>query len=95
MVFAGLVPHRPEGRFGFGVIYARFSDGVRDHDRDRLSFPGGTGYVRDYELNLELTYQARILPGFDLQPGLTRIWHAGGEPGINALLDGIRTHIRF
>ncbi|MCA3323959.1 MAG: carbohydrate porin [Roseomonas sp.] len=95
VVFAGLVADRPEDRFGFGLIYARFSDGVRDYDRDRLSFPGGTGHVRDYELNLELTYQARILPGFDLQPVLTRIWHAGGEPGRNALVAGIRAHIRF
>jgi porin len=95
MVFAGLIPNRPEDRFGFGLIYAQYSDGLRDYDRDRQRYGDGPGYVRDYELNLELTYQARILPGFDLQPMVARIWHAAGEPGRNALVVGFRTHLRF
>ncbi|MGI9128649.1 MAG: carbohydrate porin [Roseomonas sp.] len=95
VVFAGLIPDRTDDRFGFSMIYARFSDGVRAYDRDRQSFGIGPGYVRDYELNLELTYQARILPGLDIQPVLTRVWHASGEPGRNALVAGARAYIRF
>ena len=68
IVFAGLVPQRPGDKFGASVIYARFSDSVRAFDRDKIAFTGIPGVVRDYEANLELTYQAQIVPGWTVQP---------------------------
>ena len=64
IVFAGLIPQRPDDKFGASVIYARFSDSVRAFDRDTIAFTGVPGVIRDYEANLELTYQAQIVPGW-------------------------------
>ena len=38
IVFAGLIPNRPDDRFGASVIYARFSDSVRTFDQDQINF---------------------------------------------------------
>ena len=57
IVFAGLLPGRPDDKFGAAVIYARFSDSVRAFDRDQINVTG-VGLVRDYETNLELSYVA-------------------------------------
>lgn len=95
LVFAGLVPNRPEDRFGLGVIYAQYSGAARDFDRDRNRLGGEDGPVRGYEANLEVTYQAEIRPGFSVQPVVTHVWHPGGVPGRNALVAGVRTQLRF
>jgi porin len=95
VVFAGLVPHRPDDKFGASFIYARFSDRVRAFDRDRIVFTGMPGVVRDYELNLELTYQAQIIPGWTVQPVLTRIWHPSGDASRDALVTGVRSIWRY
>ncbi len=94
LVFAGFVPGRPEDRFGVSLMYARFSDAVRGFDRDAAGFAGG-GAVRDYEMNLEVSYVAEILPGLSVQPMLARVWHPNGMPGRDAVVAGLRTHFRF
>jgi porin len=51
----------------------------------------------DYEINLELTYAAQIIPGWTLQPVYTSIWHPSGT-GIrypDAQVAGVRSVIRF
>ena len=79
IVFAGLIPQRPDDRFGASAIYARFSDSVRAFDRDTVLFTGVPGPIRDYEANLELTYVAQIIPGWTVQPNLQFIWHPSGD----------------
>ncbi|MBL6082567.1 carbohydrate porin [Belnapia sp. T18] len=96
MVFANLVPGRPHDRFGFSVIHARYSAGVRRFDQDLLRLdPDASTGRRTSETNLELTYLAEIAPGFDLQPIVTHIWNPSERPGRNALVVGLRTRILY
>jgi porin len=95
VVFAGMVPGRPDDRFGASVMYSRFSDSVRAFDRDTLNFTGLPGVVRDYETNLELTYVAQIVPGWTVQPLVTYVWHPDGDADRNALVTGLRSIWRY
>jgi porin len=95
IVFAGLIPHRPQDRFGASVIYARFSNSVRGFDQDQIMFSGVPGTVSDYEANLELTYVAQIVPGWTVQPDFQYIWHPSGEAGRDAIVVGIRSKWTF
>jgi porin len=94
LVFAGMVPGRPDDKFGVSVVYARFSDGIRGFDMDRIAFTGRPLQVRDYELNLELTYSAQIIPGWTVQPDFQYIWHptVGDQPSNRyAVVAGVRS----
>ena len=94
IVFANLVPGRPNDRFGAGVIHARFSKSVNSIDPDTLAFTGTP--VRDHETNLELSYQAQIVPGWIVQPNLQFIWHPSGDPSIRtATVVGVRSQWRY
>ena len=95
IVFAGLIPGRPDDRFGASVIYAKFSDSVRAFDRDTAAFTGVPGPIRDYETNLELTYVAEIVPGWSVQPNLQFIWHPSGDASRNATVTGFRSIWRY
>jgi porin len=91
IVFAGMIPSRPDDRFGASFIYARFSDAVRDFDRDRINFTGLPGVVRDYEANLEMSYVVQIIPGWTVQPMLTFVWHPNGDASRDATITGLRS----
>jgi len=95
VVFAGLIPKRPDDRFGASVIYAKFSDSVRGFDRDKALFTGLPATIRDYETNLELTYMAQIVPGWTVQPNLQFIWHPSGDATRNATVVGARSLWRY
>jgi len=95
VVFAGLIPQRPNDRFGAAVIYAKFSDSTQAFDRDRILFTGRPGVVRDFEANLELTYTAQIVPGWMVQPVITHVWHPNGDASRKALVAGVRSQWRF
>ncbi|MCC7347193.1 MAG: carbohydrate porin [Variibacter sp.] len=95
IVFSGMIPGRPDDKFGASVIYARYSDSVRAFDRDQIAFSGLPGVVRDFETNLELTYMAQIIPGWTVQPVLTYIWHPGGDATRNAMVTGVRSIWRY
>ncbi len=95
IVLAGLIPNRPDDRFGASVIYARFSDSVRGFDQDQINFGGMPGPVRDYETNLELTYVAQIIPGWTVQPDFQYIWHPSGQAGRDAKVMGVRSMLKF
>ncbi len=95
VVFSGLVATRPRDRFGFSLIYARFSDAVRGFDRDRNRLAGAGAAVREFEMNLEVTYVAEVRPGFSLQPPLTHVWRPGGDARREALVLGFRTYLQF
>ena len=71
IVFAGLVPKRPDDKFGAAIIYSRFSNSVHAFDRDQANFGALATSPRDYEANLELTYVAQVVPGWTLQPRCT------------------------
>jgi porin len=96
-VFGGLIPKRPNDRFGASVIYARFSDSVRGFDQDQINFGNLTTPARDYEANLELTYVAQIISGWTVQPVYTYIWHpsATGIRYPDAQVVGVRSVVRF
>ena len=96
IVFAGLVPGRPNDSFGAAIIYSKYSKGTRDYDRDLIFYTGAPISVRDYEANLELTYQAQIVPGWTIQPDLQFIWHPSGNSLIpRATVAGVRSLWRF
>ena len=95
IVFAGLIPGRPDDRFGASAIYARFSDSVRAFDRDTVAITGVPRPIRDYEANLELTYMAQVVPGWTLQPVLTKVWHPSGDASRNATVVGARSIWRY
>lgn len=95
VIFSGLIDSRPDDKLGIGVIYSRFSDRVRAFDRDTAVFTGLPTVIRDYELNLELTYLSQIRPGLTVQPVLTYVIHPNGDARRNALVGGIRTIARF
>jgi porin len=95
ILFAGLIPGRPDDKFGASVIYAKFSDSVRAFDRDQVLFTGMPGTIRDFETNLELTYQAQIVPGWYVQPDLQFVWHPNGDATRNAIVTGVRSIWRY
>src|SRR5262245_7683347 len=97
IVFAGMIPKRPDDSFGASVIYSRFSDSVRAFDQDQINFGNLSTPPRDYEINLELTYVAQIIKGWIVQPVYTYIWNPSGT-GIrypDAQVAGVRSVIRW
>jgi porin len=94
VVFAGLLPSRPDDKFGASVIYSRFSHDIRANPMNQLA-PGIPGSYPDYETNLEVTYVAQIVPGWTVQPVYTRIWHPSGRPGRDADVIGVRSILYY
>jgi porin len=75
-------------------MHTRFSSAVRAYDSDLATY-GMPGPVRDYETNLELTYQAQIISGWTVQPTLQWIWHPNGVAGRDATVVGLRSVWRY
>jgi porin len=97
IVFAGLIPKRPDDTFGASVIYSRFSNSIRAFDQDQINFGSISTPPRDIETNLELTYVASIVKGWTVQPVYTYIWHPSGT-GIrypDAQAVGVRSTVNF
>ena len=78
VVFSRLVVGRPNDAFGFAVAYSKISDGAVGLDRDARGF-GSASLVRDGEVDLEINYQAEIVPDWTVQPMFQYIWHPGGN----------------
>ena len=97
IVFAGMVPGRPDDKFGASVVYARFSDNARGFDADQIAFTGLPLRARDFEANLELTYVAQIIPGWTVQPDFQYVWHptGGAQPLRDAKVVGVRSIWRY
>ncbi|MDX2205728.1 MAG: carbohydrate porin [Hyphomicrobiaceae bacterium] len=95
LVFAGVWPSRPGDKLGIGLMYSRFSDSARAFDQDTISLTGAPGVVRDYEANLEISYQAQIRPGWRIQPAFGRVWHPAGDADRNATFVGVRNLIHY
>ncbi len=97
IVFAGMIPQRPNDNFGASVIYSSFSNSIRAFDQDQINYGTLATPPRDYEINLELTYVAQIIPGWTVQPVYTSIWHPSGT-GIrypDAQVVGVRSVMRY
>lgn len=95
ILFSGLIPGRPDDKFGASYMYSRFSDNLRAFDRDTIRFSGVNVPVRDFEANLEFSYAAQIVPGWIVQPMVTHVWHPSGEAGRDATVVGLRTYLRY
>ena len=97
IVFNGLVPKRPDDKFGAAFIYERFSNGLRGFDQDKVNFGALATPPRDYEANFEFTYVAQVVPGWTLQPVFTYIMHPSGT-GVrypDAKVAGVRSIVKF
>lgn len=92
IVFAGLIPNRPDDKFGAIFEYSRYSNSVRNAEGDEIAFTGVPQVIQDYEANLEINYLFQIVPGWTLQPVLTYVWHPdGGVSAVDALVIGARS----
>jgi porin len=79
IVFSGMLPNRPDDRFGATFTYARMSRDSAALDRDTIFFTGLPQPVRDFELSLMLAYIAQIVPGWTLQPAFHYVVHPGAH----------------
>lgn len=87
IVFAGMLPGRPDDKIAATFLYSRISRDAAALDRDTIFFTGVPQPIRDYELNLALVYQAQIVPGWTIQPAFHYVWHPGGHvPDPNATI---------
>jgi porin len=103
--FMGILAQRPDDSFGLAAAFSRLSPSVRAFDQDTTFFSGEIAAARNYELALELTYHAQIVPGWTVQPDFQYIFHPGGgsadpmNPALgripDALVFGLRTMISF
>jgi porin len=97
VTYRGLLPGREKDTVALGAIYAELSDNLRRQERDDRDFNGASiPAVSDYELVLELTYQAELTFWWYLQPDLQCILHPGGSSANStAWVVGLRTGIVF
>ena len=101
----GLWSQRPDDQFGFSAAYTEFSPSVHAFDLDTAQSSGENLPARNYELLLEATYQAQIMPGWTVQPDFEYVFHPGGgvvnplNPASGRIPDaavfGVRTTIQF
>ena len=103
--FMGLWDKRPDDKFGLAASFSQLSPALTALDRERDFFVGTALPLRDYEVVLELTYQAQIVAGWTIQPDFQYIFHPGGgvvdplNPFAGRIPDaavfGLRTQISF
>jgi porin len=102
---SGMIPGRPNDKFGATFLYSQISDHARGIDSDTVFFSGIPQPIRDYQLSFEFTYRALITPGWTIQPDFQYIIHPGGNvpvlgsnppiPVKNARVIGVRSVIKF
>ena len=104
VAFKGPFEGRSDDIAGLAIGYSKISDSTRAYDETRqLTEPGRP--IRDYEIDMEATYQVAVTPWWQLQPDLQYIVHPGGNIAAserfpqgalgNALVAGVRTTITF
>ncbi len=101
----GLWSQRPDDQFGVSASYTELSPSVHARDLDTTFFAGTNLPARDYELLLEATYQAQIMPGWTVQPDFEYVFHPGGgvvnplNPASGRIPDaavfGVRSTMQF
>jgi porin len=106
MTFSGVIASRPNDNFGASFVYGRISNGARALDQDRIVLTGQPFLVRNYEMTLEFTYQAQIVPGWTIQPDFQYVFRPGGNlanpnnvaanlPIKDAAIFGVRTNVHY
>jgi porin len=103
--FMGLWDKRPDDNFGIASSFTHLSPNVRELDAERALFTDTPLPLRNYELVVELTYQAQIVSGWTVQPDFQYIFHPRGgtidplNPFVGRIPDaavfGVRTQISF
>lgn len=102
IVASGLVPGRPDDKFGIAAAYADFSPRLASADRADNLANGISGAVRTFEGIIEATYRAQIVPGLMVQPTFQYVIRPGGGPPEdggrriqNATVFGVTTLVTF
>jgi porin len=103
LAYNGLIPGRENDSVGVSVDYARISSRASRLNQDTRFFTGNPLFpIRNYEMALELTYQAQVTPWLLAQPDVQyinnpggRVLNADGSVRPNALVFGLRTAITF
>jgi porin len=103
--FMGLWSQRPDDQFVVSTAYTELSPPVHAYDLDVAAFAGQSLPARNYELLLEASYQAQIMPGWNVQPDFSYVFHPGGgavnplNPARGRIPDaavfGLRTTVQF
>ncbi len=75
----GMIPNREDDIVGVAFTYLPISNRASGLDRDTNDLNGSTNPVRNYESQIELTYQAPITPWLTVQPDFQYIIHPGGN----------------
>ncbi|VTZ22650.1 Porin (fragment) [Methylocella tundrae] len=90
--FMGLWDKRPDDAFGVAAAYSPVSPAVSALDAQSAYFARAALPIRNYEMALEVSYQAPILPGWLIQPDFQYIFHPryGAIDPINPALGRIR-----
>jgi porin len=101
----GIWNNRPNDTFGLAAVYSPASPSVSGLDADAALFAKAALPIRNYELALELTYQAKMMPGFYVQPDFQYIFHPGYgrlnplNPTLGRIPDaavfGVRAIVKF
>jgi porin len=92
IVFAGLIPGRPDDVLSFGAAYARVSNRLRGLETDLALITDRGRTIPDFEAVLEVNYQAQILPGVKIDLDIQRLVHPAdlaAGPGGAAIPDAI------
>ena len=101
---SGFWEQRPDDYFGFAASYTEVSTAVKGYDMNLISFSGEPTPVRTAETLLEATYNAQIMPGFNVQPVFAYVFRPAAGAGLedqptksipNAAVFGVRTVISF
>ena len=79
IVFSGLLPKRPDDKFGATFIYSNISRTARALDYDAIFYSGLQQPIRDYEMTIAFAYMWQIIPGWTVQPEFHYIFHPGGH----------------
>ena len=91
-----MLPGRPRDRFGLSFMYARYSAAARGFDADAARLTPEAAPRRSFEANLELTYLAEIMPGWDVLPTAVHVWNPSEAAGArNAVVVGLRTRLLY
>lgn len=92
----GWLPGRDEDVCGVAVAWGGISRELRGLTRDDNTFNANSAALPDYEIVLEVDYQAKVLPGFAVQPGVQYLIHPGGTPATDdALVFTLRAILDF
>jgi len=104
VAFKGPFEDRGDDIAGFAIGYSKISDSTRVYDQTlQQTTPGRP--IRDYEIDLEATYQYTVTPWWQLQPDMQYVVHPGGNIAASerfphgavndAVVAGLRTTITF